>query len=89
MPIDQPPAIIQPASTAQDQWATVRDAIIREEAIASKYGADVMNFTGAAANATTERAESLKRVAALQAIAAGLIKQFETQGLKFIEDEWQ
>lgn len=76
-------------STAQEQYTAVQDAIIHEQAVSSKYAADVMNFTGAAANAKTEQASSLARVAALQETLKGLIKQFEAQGLKFIEDEWQ
>ena len=92
MPIDQPPAIVQPlrfAPTGQQQWSALMDAIIREQALASKYRADVMNFTGAAANAKTEAEAVDVRVAALQEMLKMLCEKLVSRGLKFTEDEWQ
>ena len=92
MPIDQPPAIVQPAQpepTGQQQWSALMDSITREQAVASKYRADVMNFTGAAANAKTEAEAADIRVASLQEMLKMLRTKLISQGLKFIEDEWQ
>ncbi len=91
MPIDQPPAIVEQAKapTGQQQWATLMDSILREQAVARKYRADVMNFTGAAANSKTEAEAADIRVAALQEMINMLRAKLVGQGLKFIEDEWQ
>lgn len=92
MPIDQPPAIVEqvkPAPTGQQQWSTLQDAIIREQAIARGNRADVMNFTGAAANAKTQAEAAEVRIAALQEMMKMLRAKLVGQGLRFIEDEWQ
>jgi hypothetical protein len=92
MPIDQPPAIVEqvkPEPTGQQQWSTLVDAIIREQAVARGSRADVMNFTGAAANAKTEAEAADIRVAALQEMLKMLRTKLVSQGLKFTEDEWQ
>lgn len=93
MPSDQPPMIIeqqvQREPTGQQQWSALTDAIIREQAIARKYRADVMNFTGAAANAKTEAEAADVRVASFQTMIKMLRAKLISQGLKFTEDEWQ
>jgi hypothetical protein len=92
MPIDQPPAIIQQVQTeptGQQQWSALMDSVMREQATARKYRADVMNFTGAAANAKTEAEAADIRVASLQAMMKMLRAKLVSQGLRFVEDEWQ
>lgn len=92
MPIDQPPAIVQQVQaepTGQQQWSAIMDSLISEQAVASKYRADVMNFTGAAANAKTEADAADVRVASLQKIMKMLHDRLTSQGQKFIDDEWQ
>lgn len=91
MPIDQPPAIQQTIRevTGQEQWTTLMDAIIREEAIVRQRRADVMNYTGAANSARNDAAAAEVRVAALQEMLKMLRAKLVSQGLKFIEDEWQ
>lgn len=89
MPIDQPPAIVQQAPTGQQQWSALMDAVIREQAVARQYRADVMNFTGGAANAKTEAEAADIRVASLQLALKELRARLIGQGLKFIDDEWQ
>ncbi len=92
MPIDQPPTIIEqvkPGPTGQQQWSVLMDSIIREQALARKYRADVMNFTGAAENAKTDAEAADIRVAALQEMLKMLRAKLISQGLKFTEDEWQ
>lgn len=92
MPIDQPPAIVEPAKpepTGQQQWSTIMGSLMREQAVVRKYRADVMNFTGAAANAKTEAEAAEVRVASLQEMMKMLHAKLISQGLKFIDDEWQ
>lgn len=92
MPIDQPPVIIQstrPEPTGQQQWSAIMDSLLREQAASSKYRTDVMNFTGAAANAKTEAEAADIRVASLQEMLKMLRIKLVSQGLKFIDDEWQ
>jgi hypothetical protein len=92
MPIDQPPAIVEqvkPGPTGQQQWSALMDSIMREQAVARKYRTDVMNFTGAAANAKTEAEAAEIRVASLQEMMKMLRAKLISQGLKFVEDEWQ
>lgn len=93
MPIDQPPTVIEQRvnrePTGQQQWSAIMDSIIREQALVRKYRADVMNFTGAAANAKTEAEAAEIRVAAFQEMMKMLRTKLTSQGLKFIEDEWQ
>ena len=92
MPIDQPPAIVQSEQsepTGQQQWSALMDSILRERAVAKKYHADVMNFTGAAANAKTEAEAAEIRVASLQELLRMLRTKLVSQGLKFTDDEWQ
>jgi hypothetical protein len=92
MPIDQPPAIVEqvkPEPTGQQQWSALVDAIIKEQALASKYRADVMNFTGAAANAKAEAEAADIRIAAFQEMMKMLRAKLISQGLKFTDDEWQ
>jgi len=92
MPIDQPPVIIEqvkPEPTGQQQWSAIMDSITREQAVARKYRADVMNFTGAAANAKTEADAADIRVASLQVMMTMLHAKLISQKLKLIDDEWQ
>jgi hypothetical protein len=93
MPIDQPPAIVEQQvkrePTGQQQWSAIMDSIIREQALARKYRADVMNFTGAAANAKTEAEAAEVRAASFQEMMKMLRAKLIGQGLKFIDDEWQ
>src|SRR5258706_11567619 len=89
LPGTKPPVIIQPAQpepTGQQQWSAIMDSIIREQAVARKYRADVMNFTGAAANAQSEAEAADIRVASLQEMMKMLRAKLVGQGLKFIED---
>jgi hypothetical protein len=91
MPVDQPPAIIEqvkPAVTPQQQWSTLTSLLIHEEALASQYRADVMNFTGAAANAKTNAEQADIRVAALREALTFLNNSFRQRGFKFVDDEW-
>jgi outer membrane murein-binding lipoprotein Lpp len=76
-------------TTPQDQWDAIQSQIMDLNALVSKYRADVMNFTGAAANAKSEVATAETRLAAAQATAKMLAETFESRGLKFTEDEWQ
>lgn len=92
MPIDQPPAIVEPVKpepTGQQQWTTLMDALMREQAVARKYRTDVMNFLGAATNAKTGAEAAEVRVASLQEMMKMLHAKLISQGLKFIDDEWQ
>lgn len=91
MPIDQPPAIVVQAlePTGQQQWSAIVDSLMQAQADARKYRADVMNFTGAAANAKTEAEAAEVRVAAFQEMMKTLRAKLISQGLKFTEDEWQ
>ena len=92
MPIDQPPAIVEqvkPEPTGQQQWSAIMGSVMREQAVARKYRADVMNFTGATANAKTEADTAEIRVASLQMMMKMLREKLISQGLKFIDDEWQ
>lgn len=92
MPIDQPPAIVEQVQlkpTGQQQWSALMDSILREQAVARKYRANAMNFSGAAENAKTEAEAADIRVAALQEMMKMLREKLIGQGLKFTDDEWQ
>ena len=75
-------------TTPQQQWSAIMDQIIREMAVAAKYRADVMNFSGAATNAKTEAEAADTRVSALYETIKMLTDDFKRRGLQFIDDEW-
>lgn len=85
--MDQPPAIIE--QVKPEQWSVINDSLIREQVIIRRYRTDVMNFTGAAANAKSEAEAAEARAASLKEILKMLRAKLIEQGMKFTDDGWQ